>query len=105
MYAIIETGGKQYKVSKDSMIEVERLNAKPKGGAVFSNVLLVGDDDKVQVGVPYLKGAKVIGECLRNFKGKKATSFKFRRRKSSKTKIGHRQLLSKVRIKEISVTI
>jgi large subunit ribosomal protein L21 len=101
MYAIIETDGKQYKVGKDSVIEVERLAIPPESAITFGNVLLVCDNDNVVVGAPFVKGAKVIGECLRNFKGKKITSFKFRRRKSSKTKAGHRQRLSRVRIKEI----
>ena len=103
MYAIIETGGKQYKVAKDSVIEVERLENKPQDELAFSNVLLVGGSDNVQIGSPYIKGAVVTGELLRNLKAKKVTAFKFRRRKSSKSKKGHRQQLSRVRIKEIQI--
>lgn len=103
MYAIIETGGKQYKVAKDSVIEIERLASEPKSEIVFDNVLLVGESDTVTVGSPAVKGAKVTGELLRDFKSAKTISFKYRRRKNSKSRKGHRQLLSRVRIKEIKV--
>lgn len=103
MYAIIETGGKQYKIAKDSVIEVEKISAlKDEGkGVTFNNVLLVVNGEDVQIGQPYLKNAKATGELVGNFKSKKTVSFKYRRRKSSKTKKGHRQQLSRVRIKEI----
>ena len=103
MYAIIETGGKQYKVAKDSVIEIERIESSPKSEVVFNNVLLVGRGDNVTVGEPLVKGAKVSGEYLRDLKSKKTISFKFRRRKNSKSRKGHRQLLSRVRIKEIQI--
>ena len=101
MYAIIETGGKQYKVEKDDVVQVEKLDGKVKEEIVFSNVLLAVEGEKVKVGFPCLKGAKVVAEKLRDFKAKKVTSFKFRRRKNSKTLKGHRQQLASVRIKEI----
>ena len=101
MYAIIETGGKQYKVKKDDGIQVEKLDAKVKEEVIFSNVLLAVEGEKVKVGFPYLKGAKVVAEKLRDLKAKKVTSFKFRRRKNSKTLKGHRQQLAAVKIKEI----
>lgn len=101
MYAIIEAGGKQYKVSKDSVIDVEKLGRQPKDGVTFDNVLLIVNDDEVKIGAPFVLGAKVLAEVLRNFKGRKVLAFKFRRRKSSKSKKGHRQQLTKVRIKEI----
>ena len=104
MYAIIETGGKQYKVAKDEILDVEKLEGKAKEDITFSQVLLVTDGENVQVGRPYLNGAKVIAQNLGDRKGKKTIAFKFRRRKSSKSKIGHRQQLSKVRIKEIQVS-
>lgn len=103
MYAIIESGGKQYKITKDSVIEVEKIGS-PKGKDIaFDNVLLLGDADDVQIGRPYLKDVKVMAELMGNFKSKKTVSFKYRRRKSSKTKKGHRQQLSRVRIKEIAL--
>ena len=101
MYAIIETGGKQYKVEKDDVVQVEKLDGKAKDEIVFSNVLLTVEGEKVKVGFPYIKEARVIAEKLRDLKAKKVTSFKFRRRKNSKTLKGHRQQLASVRIKEI----
>ena len=103
MYAIIETGGKQYKVGKDDIIDIERLDGKSEEDISFSNVLLVVDGDRVHMGAPYIGGAKVIAARLRDLKGKKTVTFKYRRRKSSKTKKGHRQQLTKVRIKEIYI--
>lgn len=103
MYAIIETGGKQYKVAKDSVIEIERLASEAKSEIVFNDVLLVGKNDTVMVGGPLVKGAKVTAELLRDFKSPKTISFKFRRRKNSKSRKGHRQLLSRVKIKEITL--
>jgi len=101
MYAIIEAGGKQYKVSRDSVIDVEKLGLKPKDEINFDKVLLVANDNEVKVGAPFVLGAKVLAEVVRNFKDKKVIAFKFRRRKSSKSKKGHRQQLSRVKIKEI----
>ena len=101
MYAIIETGGKQYKVEKDSILDVEKLDRKKAEAFTFTNVLLAADGDELKLGRPYLQDVKVTAEVLRNFDGKKVTAFKFRRRKSSKTTKGHRQQLSRVRIKEI----
>lgn len=101
MYAIIEAGGKQYKVSKDSVIDVEKLGSEPKDAITFDNVLLVANDNEVKVGAPFVLGAKVLAEVTRNFKDKKVIAFKFRRRKSSKSRKGHRQQLTKVKIKEI----
>lgn len=101
MYAIIGTGGKQYKVSKDSVIDVEKLVQKPRDEITFDNVLLVANDNEVKIGTPFVLGAKVLAEVVHNFKDKKVIAFKFRRRKSSKSKKGHRQQLSRVKIKEI----
>lgn len=101
MYAIIEAGGKQYKVSEDSVIDVEKLGVKPKDEITFDNVLLVANDNEVKIGAPFVSGAKVLAEVTRNFKDRKVLIFKFRRRKSSKTKKGHRQQLTRVKIKEI----
>ena len=103
MYAIVETGGKQYKVSKGEVIDVEILNQEPKDEITFNNVLLVASDDDIKIGTPFVSGAKVMACVVRNFKGKKVLIFKFRRRKSSKTTKGHRQQLTKVKIKEIIV--
>lgn len=101
MYAVIETGGKQYKVAKDAVIDLEKLDGKKADAVNFTHVLLVADGTEVKIGAPYVDGAKVSGEVVRNFKAAKVISFKYRKRKSSKTTKGHRQQLTQVRIKEI----
>lgn len=101
MYAIIEVGGKQYSVQKGDIIEVEKQKAQEGKDISLSKVLLVSKDKKVEVGKPYLKEAKVIACVLKQIKGPKAVSFKYRRRKSSHWKKGHRQKLSRLKISEI----
>lgn len=104
MYAIIQAGGKQYKVFKGDAIDVERLDVpKKEKEIVIKDVLLVSDGKELKVGRPFVKDAKVICELLSNFKGKKILSFKYRRRKDSRWRRGHRQQLTRLRIKEISV--
>ena len=102
MYAIIETGGKQYKVQPGQVIEVEKLEAK-KGKVTFDRVLLCADGDDVQIGSPTVKKAKVKGELLEMTKGRKVIAFKKRRRKGSQTTRGHRQTIARVRIDEITL--
>jgi len=104
MYAIIETGAKQYKVAKGDVIEVERLNYEAGKDVIFDSVLLTVGEDSVKIGRPYLKEAKVTAEALSDFKARKVIAFKYRRRKSSKTTKGHRQQLTRLRIKEIKVS-
>ena len=104
MYAIIETGGKQYKVAKDDILGVEKLAGNKGEAVVFKNVLLAADNQNVQIGRPYLIGAQVSAEKLSDVKTKKTIAFKFRRRKNSSTRVGHRQQLTRVRIKEIKVS-
>ncbi len=101
MFAIIETGGKQYKVQPGQIIEVERLDAEP-GKVKFDRVLMWGDGEKTKVGAPTVAKASVKGELLGETKGAKVVAFKSRRRKDSRTKQGHRQTLARVRIDEIS---
>lgn len=105
MFAIIENGGKQYKIAKDGLIELEKLNVKTGSDVVVSNVLLVAQGDTVEVGRPYVKGAKIILEAIRGIKARKVISFKYRRRKSSKTTKGHRQKLSLMRVKDIKFSL
>ncbi len=101
MFAVIETGGKQYKVQKDDVITVEKLNASGGDKVQFNSVLLTGGE-KIQVGSPHVKGAGVQALVLEQLKSKKVVSFVKRRRKSSsKTKKGHRQQLTLIRITEI----
>jgi len=103
MYAIIEVGAKQYSVKKDDIIEVEKQDAAEGKEIALNKVLLVPQDKKVEVGQPYLKGAKVLAKVLKQMRGGKVLSFKYRRRKASHWKKGHRQQLTRLRIREIIV--
>jgi large subunit ribosomal protein L21 len=100
MYAIIETGGKQEKVVVGDILNVELLTNKKD--VTFSKVLLLSDGDKVEVGKPYVKGAKVSAEILEQFRAPKVIAFTYRRRKSSRRIHGHRQYLTKIKITEIA---
>ena len=100
-FAVIETGGKQYKVSASNILKVEKLNI-PKGKKIeFKKVLLVNDDKTTEVGNPTISGAIVEGLLLDNIKDKKILVFKKRRRQNSRKKYGHRQPLSKIQITKI----
>ena len=100
-FAIIETGGKQYKVSASNILKVEKLNI-PKGKKVeFKKVLLLNDDKTTEVGNPTISGAVVEGLLLDNIKDKKILVFKKRRRQNSRKRYGHRQPLSKIQITKI----
>ena len=104
-YAIIESGSKQYKVEPNQIFEVELLDL-PKDDAkeiALDRVLLFKDGDRIEVGAPFIKGAKVVCDYLGTVKGEKTISFKYRKRKASKAKKGHRQQYSKLRVKEITV--
>jgi large subunit ribosomal protein L21 len=103
MYAIIEVGAKQYSVKKGDILEVERQAAEEGKEIALNKVLLVFKDKKLQIGQPYVKGAQVKAVVLNKIKGRKVVSFKYRRRKSSHSKIGHRQLLMRLRIEEIEL--
>jgi len=100
MYAVIETGGKQYRVSPGEVVELEKLNAEPGAEVVFEQVLMVGGEKPV-VGAPTVSGAKVIGEVVAQGKGDKVMIQKYRRRKTYCRLRGHRQLYTSVKIKEI----
>ncbi len=97
MFAVIETGGKQYIVKEGDVIRVEKLNTNGKK-VIFDKVLMVGD----KVGSPYVEGATVEADLIRTDKAKKVIVFKFKRRKGYKRKKGHRQWFSEVRIKKIN---
>lgn len=102
MFAVIKTGGKQYRVAAQDVITTERLSAEP-GQTVELDVLMVGDGDDVQVGAPTVDGAKVTAEVVALTRGPKVIAFKKRRRQNSKRKRGHRQDLMSLRILEIAV--
>ena len=100
-FAVIETGGKQYKVSASNILKVEKLDI-PKGKKIeFKKVLLINDDKTTEVGNPTISGAMVEGLLLDNIKDKKILVFKKRRRQNSRRKYGHRQPLSKIQIIKI----
>ncbi|MFH1478186.1 MAG: 50S ribosomal protein L21 [Candidatus Omnitrophota bacterium] len=104
MYAIVESGSKQYKVSKGDVLEVEKLPVKKDKQVILDKVLFVSDEKDVSIGKPYLKGYSVLCEELKEKKGKKTISFRYRRRHaSSKKKIGHRQTYTVLKVKEINV--
>lgn len=100
MYAIIKTGGKQYKVEENDSIYVEKLDAEEGKEVTFDNVLLVGSR-AITVGNPTVEGAKVIGTVEKQGKEKKVVTFKYKPKKHSHTKMGHRQPYTKVVIKKI----
>lgn len=101
MYAIIEVGAKQYSVKKDDIIEVEKQAGLKGKDIAIDKVLLVSKDKKIEIGQPYLKEAKVEATVLGQIKGEKCVSFKYRRRKASHWTKGHRQQLTRLKIKSI----
>ena len=102
MYAIIQTGGKQYKVAKGDAIEVEKLELAQGADVVFAEVLAVGGDDgKLNVGTPLIAGASVSGKVLDQFRAKKIVVFKMKRRKGYRRTHGHRQNMTRIEIGEI----
>ena len=101
MYAIIETGGKQYKVSEGDVVYIEKLAAAEGDAVKFDKVLVVGGDNTV-IGTPVVSGASVDAKVLAQGKGKKIIVFKYKPKKGSKTKQGHRQPFTKVQIEKIN---
>ncbi|MBI4709407.1 MAG: 50S ribosomal protein L21 [Candidatus Portnoybacteria bacterium] len=102
-FAVIKTGGKQYKVSPGQKIKIEKLDAPEKGGVVFDEVLLVGDDKETKIGQPFIKGAKVEGKILEQGRNKKIIVYKYKSKKRYQVKRGHRQPFTMVEIKKIVV--
>ena len=102
MYAVIEVGAKQYSVKKEDIIDVERQSADKGKEISLAKVLLISGDKKFEVGQPYLKEAKVKALVVGHLRGEKTVAFKYRRRKASHTSKGHRQELTRLKIKEIT---
>ena len=101
-FAIIQTGGKQYKVKASEIIKIEQLKTlKTQNKIEFNEVLAYGDEKTMEIGSPLVKGAKVEAELIKNGKNKTVLIFKKRRRKNSRKKNGHRQLYSLIKIKKI----
>ena len=101
MFAVLNTGGKQYKVSQGDLIEVEKLESDVGDKVTLSQVLMVGEGEEVEVGSPYLSNYKVTGEVVEQGKGAKIIVFKKKRRKNYRRKNGHRQLFTQLKITEI----
>ena len=102
MYAVIKTGGKQYKVTEGDVLRVEKLNAEVNATVELTEVLLVAGDNTVKVGSPLVEGAKVVVEVLSHGKGAKVINFKYKPKKASHRKKGHRQLFTEVKVTSIN---
>ena len=103
MYAVIETGGKQHKIEKGMKLPVDLLKDEPGSKVTFDNVLLYVDGENVEIGQPYLENVKVTAEVVDVVKSEKISVLRFRRRKHSMRKIGHRARHSQVEIKDIKI--
>ena len=101
MFAVIKTGGKQYRVAADDVITVATLEGEPGARVTFDQVLMVTNDNGTQVGLPLIEGATVMGEVVEHTRGAKVIAFKKRRRQNSRRKRGHRQDYTVVRITDI----
>ena len=102
MYAVIATGGKQYRVTKDATLRVEKLNAEPGSTVEFGEVLLMGEGADVKLGTLLLKGSKVSATVVRHGKGEKVSIVKFRRRKHYMRRKNHRQAFTEVKITDFT---
>ena len=102
MYAVILTGGKQYRVQQGDVIFVEKINAQADEAVTFDEVLLVGNDGETKIGTPVVEGAKVEGKVLAQVKSKKIVVYKYKAKKNERKKQGHRQPYTKVEITAIN---
>jgi len=103
MYAIIETGGKQYRVEKDTVLSIEKIEGEKQGKVTFDRVLMTSQEGRVKVGAPTVEGARVTAEILDQYKNDKVIAFKKRRRHGYQRTRGHRQRLTRVKITEIQI--
>ena len=103
MYAVVETGSKQYRVTAGDTLEIERLDVQPGQLYTFDRVLLVNNEGKVSIGVPTVAQASVLADVIEHKRGPKKTAFKMKRRKGYHRTVGHRQELTVVKIKEIKL--
>jgi large subunit ribosomal protein L21 len=102
MYAVIKTGGKQYRVAANDVLEIEKVAGEAGAKVEFKDVLMVGGDAGAKIGAPFVAGATVTAEVVEQGRGPKVIAFKKRRRKNSRRKRGHRQELTTVKITGIS---
>jgi large subunit ribosomal protein L21 len=103
MYAVIKTGGKQHRVSEGDVIAIEKINGSKGEQVVFDQVLMVGKEEDIRIGRPVVEGAKVVGEIIAQNKAAKLIVYKTKKRKGFQKKNGHRQQLTSMKIKEISI--
>ena len=101
-YAVIQTGGKQYRVAEGDVIEIEKLDLEPGADAKFEEVLLVSNGDGLSIGAPLVTGAAVTAEILEQTKAPKVIAFKYKRRKGYHRTVGHRQKLTRVKVTAIN---
>ena len=101
MYAIIETGSKQYRVKKGDVIDIELLESQKEKKIEFKEVLFFKDDSSAKIGKPHVDGCVVFGELMQEVRGPKVISFKYKKRKNYRRKVGHRQNYLRVKITEI----
>jgi large subunit ribosomal protein L21 len=101
MYAIIETGGKQYRAEEGKVIRVEKLSSEKGDTVTFDRVLMLNQDNEVKIGNPYVEGCSVEGKVARNGRGRKIIVFKYKRKKNYRRKQGHRQPYTEVLISSI----
>ena len=102
MYAIINAGGKQYKVEAGDVIYIEKLDVEADAEVTFDKVIAIGSDDGIKVGAPYVEGASVSAKAVKNGKAKKIVVFTYKPKKNAKRKMGHRQPYTKVEISAIN---
>ncbi|MEA2639757.1 MAG: large subunit ribosomal protein [Chloroflexota bacterium] len=101
MFAIIETGGKQYKVAPGTRVSIERLPGEPGSTLEFDRVLMIGDETGTKLGTPIVEGAKVVAHVLEQGRGEKLIVFKYKSKSNYRRKTGHRQNLTRIRVAEI----
>lgn len=102
MYAIIETGGKQYRATEQDVLRVEKLDGNVGDAVTLSNVLMVSSEAGVRVGAPYVSGAAVTARVVRQGKGRKIEGFTFKAKKNQRKRYGHRQFFTELKIESIS---
>lgn len=103
MYAVVKTGGKEYRISQGDLIRVERMQGKVGDQVTMKDILMVSHEDQVQVGNPLLANAVITGEIVQQVKGKKILTYKMKRRKNYRRTKGHRQTYTYIRVNDISL--